>query len=106
MVSVCMLCLCLQFIDRYEVCSLWSICFQWDLIYDKFIKPAEVIDFPIELRVLCGFIMFSFCCIARYDWFIYRTFNGPGKIWYVVEVSGKNVMQTSLVVTTSVVTHR
>jgi len=29
-----------------------------------------------------------------------------GKVWDAVEVSGKNVMQTSSVVTTSVVTHR
>jgi len=50
--------------------------------------------------------MFSFCCIAFYDWLISRSFDGPGKIWDAVEVSGKNVMQTSSVVTTSVVTQR
>ena len=32
--------------------------------------------------------------------------NGSGKVWDAVEVSGKNVMKTSSVVTTSVVTHR
>jgi len=37
---------------------------------------------------------------------ILASLDGFGKIWDAVEVSGKNVMQTSSVVTTSVVTHR
>ncbi|XP_062210532.1 protein EARLY-RESPONSIVE TO DEHYDRATION 7, chloroplastic-like [Phragmites australis] len=37
---------------------------------------------------------------------ILASLDGFGKIWDAVEVSGKNVMQTSSVATTSVVTHR
>jgi hypothetical protein len=50
--------------------------------------------------------MFSFLLHCINDWLISRLFDGSGKIWDAVEVSGKNVMQTSSVVTTSVVTHR
>ncbi|CAM0872223.1 unnamed protein product [Alopecurus aequalis] len=37
---------------------------------------------------------------------ILASLDGFGKVWDAVEVSGKNVMETSTVVTTSVVTHR
>ncbi|KAM3314554.1 hypothetical protein ACQJBY_033402 [Aegilops geniculata] len=37
---------------------------------------------------------------------ILASLDGFGKVWDAVEVSGKNVMRTSSVVTTSVVTHR
>uniref|UniRef100_A0A3B6IVH1 Senescence domain-containing protein n=1 Tax=Triticum aestivum TaxID=4565 RepID=A0A3B6IVH1_WHEAT len=37
---------------------------------------------------------------------ILASLDGFGKVWDAVEVSGKNVMKTSSVVTTSVVTHR